>query len=80
MVNSDIDPVRRPSGYRDLELALREQTRLLRALGGSIPVEDHPRVTALEITTSSATKCSDFYRPRLSEITMRPVIEQVTTQ
>src|SRR5262245_45373992 len=39
MVESKRDPERRPQGYRDLELALRAQTRSLRDIGTQLLVD-----------------------------------------
>ena len=46
MVNSDIDPIRRPSGYRELEIALGEHIRRLVELTESLPVDERPVLAA----------------------------------
>jgi hypothetical protein len=57
MVGSDRDPFRRPAGYRDLELTLRYQTRILSDIADSLtfgeraPVED-----ALEAANSARSE------------------------
>jgi hypothetical protein len=49
MVNSDRDPLRRPGGYKDLEIILREHTRRLRDIANSLTFDERrPIEVALE--------------------------------
>ncbi len=53
IVNSDRDPVRKPGGFKDLEIALRGHTRLLQDINKSLGVDDRqPLEAALEVTAS----------------------------
>jgi len=53
MTASKRDPEKRPQGYRDLELALRAQTRSLRDLGGQLLVDQREPVVRAETAASS---------------------------
>ena len=65
MVNSDIDPIRRPSGYRELEIALGEHIRRLVALTESLPVDERPVLAAtLEEATSIREEMTKLLSPQ----------------
>jgi hypothetical protein len=53
MTASKRDPERKPQGYRDLELALRGQTRSLRDLGGQLLVDQRESLDRAAATASS---------------------------
>ena len=53
MAASKRDPERRPQGYRDLELALRSQTRLLRDIGNQLLVDQREPLDRAAATASS---------------------------
>jgi hypothetical protein len=53
MVTSRRDPERRPQGYRDLELALRGHTRLLRDIGTQLLVDQREPLDRAATTASS---------------------------
>src|SRR5262245_39399777 len=53
MLNSDRDPLRRPAGYKELELALRDQIRRLQDMGVSLSSRERAAVTtALEVANA----------------------------
>ena len=63
MVNSDIDPIRRPSGYRELEIALGAHIQRLVELTESLPVEER---TVLAATLEEAGSIRDEMTKLLS--------------
>jgi hypothetical protein len=65
MVSSDIDPIRRPSGYRELEIALGEHIPRLVALTESLPVDERPVLAAtLEEATSIRAEMTKLLSPQ----------------
>ena len=67
MVSSDIDPIRRPSGYRELEIALGEHIRRLVELTETLPVGERPDLTAtIEEATSIRAEMTKLLSPQAS--------------
>ena len=53
IMNSDRDPTRRPAGFKDVEIALRQQLRSLRDIAGMLSFDERaPVERAIDIVTS----------------------------
>ena len=52
IMNSDRDPTRRPAGFKDVEIALRQQLRSLRDIAGMLSFDERAVERAIDIVTS----------------------------
>ena len=65
MVDSDIDATRRPAGFKDLEIALREQARLLTDLSRTVALEERdPLIAAIETASTIQSEMLELLFPQ----------------
>jgi len=77
IVNSDRDPTRNPAGYKDLELALRQQTRRLDDVGRTLTLDERAE---LEVARSVATMIrTELIRLIFPQSKVSPSFRQLAT-
>jgi hypothetical protein len=77
IVNSDRDATRNPSGYKDLELALRQHARRLDDIGRTLSLDDRAGVEAARNVT--ATIRGELIKLIFPQSKVSPAFRQLVT-